>query len=486
MNETYSHEALPSLDLSLSKKLDDLSITKPAATMVSQYDPSEWEKANYYHGVSSHPPELLYRSNYLSNPFPHPKGRFHHIFPKTAHGVYNTRLNNVWHIVAPRIRDGLKSHHKIRYSAIQAARFITHGERGLDRLGPVVIWIAVHPNSTTAEDAHSVSGRILNLLGANRVDGVVVEWIEGTVERMGSNHRPGPPLLPITEQDNATYYVRRFLTARLGMPIARVDDSDAQGSVAFFFHENRDRRGNPSNRVLAVSCCHVLRQDTTVSYKFAGIAKAPADRVRLAGSRRFKRGVDEITATIQDKGEEGARLAQEIRERQAELNSNDQQAVRAAENIQVQSAKVMEDIAALADFYRAVETHWSSLESRIIGHIDWAPKITVDPEPTRYTKDIGTFEVDAVKFGPGFKGNVVDLGLYCLVFLVIASPDKVNLQGQNIVQPSLPASSIPTFVAGILSDIQSEANSESTAGLRASTWLVPILKTAMVTPVLLS
>lgn len=485
MNETYSHEALPSLDLSLSKKLDDMSITKPAATMVSQYDPSEWEKANYYHGVSSHPPELLYRSNYLSNPFPHPKGRFHHISPKTAHGVYNTRLNNFWHMVAPKIRDNLKSR-KIRYSAIQAARFSTHGEDGKDVLGPVVIWIAVHPNSTTAEDAHSVSGRILNLLEANRVDGVVVEWIEGTVERLGSNHRPGPPLLPITEQDNATYYVRRFLTARLGMPIARVDDSDAQGSVAFFFHENRDRRDNPSNRVLAVSCCHVLRKNTKVPYQFAGIAKAPADRVRLAGSRRFKRGVDEIKATIQDKGVEAARLAQEISERQAELNSNDQQAVRATENIKMQLDKVREDITALEVFCKDVETHWSPLESRTIGHLDWAPKISVGPEPTRYTKDIGTFEVDAERFGPEFKGNVVDLGLYCLVFLVIASPDKVNLQGQNIVQPSLPASSIPTFVAGILSDIQSEANSESTAGLRASTWLVPILKTAMVTPVLLS
>ena len=41
-----------------------------AVTMVSDYIPSEWEKKTYYHGVSVDPPELLYRSDYLDNPFP--------------------------------------------------------------------------------------------------------------------------------------------------------------------------------------------------------------------------------------------------------------------------------------------------------------------------------------------------------------------------------------------------------------------------------
>lgn len=69
--------------------------------MALPYNLSEWEKATYYHGVSVDPPELLYRSDYLVTPFPRPVDRIQHIPTKTAHGVFNTPLNPVWHTVAP-------------------------------------------------------------------------------------------------------------------------------------------------------------------------------------------------------------------------------------------------------------------------------------------------------------------------------------------------------------------------------------------------
>ena len=63
-------------------------------TMVSsQYNLTEFEKVTYYHGVSVDPPELLYRSNWLENPFPLPIGRIQHVPTKTAHGVFNTPLS---------------------------------------------------------------------------------------------------------------------------------------------------------------------------------------------------------------------------------------------------------------------------------------------------------------------------------------------------------------------------------------------------------
>ena len=146
--------------------------------MVSHYNLSEWEKDIYYHGVSVDIPRLLYRSDYLDKPFPRPVGRFQYTPPKTAHGVFNTPLNPVWHTVAPQIRDMLKVR-KIRYSAIHAVRFATHSEDGKESLGPIVIWIATHPASTSADDAHLASLEILDLLKTNNVHGAVVEWFEG-------------------------------------------------------------------------------------------------------------------------------------------------------------------------------------------------------------------------------------------------------------------------------------------------------------------
>lgn len=152
-------------------------------TSVSPYILSDWERITYYNGISPDPPELLYRSDLLENPFPFPKGRHPHLPTKTVYGVYNTPLNTVWDTVAPQICDKLKAR-KIRYSAIKLARFITDGEDGNNTRGPVVIWIATHPTTTTAENAHDASPEILDLLKDNGVEGVVVEWYEGAVERL--------------------------------------------------------------------------------------------------------------------------------------------------------------------------------------------------------------------------------------------------------------------------------------------------------------
>ncbi|EKM48866.1 uncharacterized protein PHACADRAFT_266035 [Phanerochaete carnosa HHB-10118-sp] len=107
---------------------------------VAPYILSEWERTTYYNGISSDHPELLYRSDLLENPFPVPKGRHPHLPTKTAHGVFDTPLNAVWDTVAPQICEFLKAR-KIRYSAINTARFVTHDEDGKNTLGPVVIWI---------------------------------------------------------------------------------------------------------------------------------------------------------------------------------------------------------------------------------------------------------------------------------------------------------------------------------------------------------
>lgn len=118
-------------------------------------------------------------------------------------------------------------------------------------LGPVVIWIAIHPNTTTAENAHNTSPDILAVLKTNEVEGVVVvEWYEGGIERLS-----GPLLMRVTSNKNPTHYIHCVFTAVLGMPISTVEreDDDAQGSVTLFFHKNNDKHGNPSTKVLSVS-----------------------------------------------------------------------------------------------------------------------------------------------------------------------------------------------------------------------------------------
>ena len=77
----------------------------------------------------------------------------------------------------------------------------------------------------------------------------------------------GPALMRVADETNPTHYVHRAFTAVLGMPIATKEreEVDAQGSVSFFFHENKTKNGKPSARVLAVSNKGIPRKDTTVN-----------------------------------------------------------------------------------------------------------------------------------------------------------------------------------------------------------------------------
>ena len=393
---------------------------------------SDWERTTYYNGISPDHPELLYRSDLLENPFPIPKGRHSHLPTKTVYGVFNTSLNTVWDIVAPQICEFLKALN-ICYSAIKAARFVTQGEDGKDTLGPIVIWIATHPTTTTAKNAHDASPGILALLKDNGVEGAVVEWYEGVVEKLS-----GPHLLRVTDNTNPTHYVRRFLTAALGMPIATAEREadDTQGSVMLFFHENKDKRGATSAKVFGVSNCHVLREDTTVEYEFKG-AGAPAQHVRLAGFHRFQRGLDEIKACVGGYGTDADLLAREIVELEAKPKSEDPEEA-AEDEVAVEAkreklAKVKKDIGVLEAFYKDASNQWGDIARRNIGHVDWAPQISVDVQGRKYTKDIGTFEIDAAKFKAQFKGNVVDLGAFCLIFLIFTSSNKNNLQDPSLL-----------------------------------------------------
>jgi len=413
-NQWSKHELLISPSSSVSSDTSaafSLSSSPLSTAVVTPHLISEYERTIYYHGISPDPPQLLWRSDLLSNPFSIPTGRYTHLPIKTAHGVFNKALSAVWHAVVPKIIKLLKDH-SIRYSAIKSVRFSTLCEDGQETLGPIVLWIAT-PSTTTAENARDVSPAILSILEAHGVKDMVVEWYEGMVEKLSA----GPRLLRVTERINSTHYVRRLFTALLGMPIAT---AEREGSVGFFFHENKTRSGDPSTRVLGISNNRVLHPDTTIDYEFKG-AGAPRQYVRLAGHRRFQRGLDEIKALIAGKVIEAGYLVENISRLEDEQKNQDpEEAEEIEQTLKTQMddlVKLKKEIVQLENFYKEVYGQWSDITLRNIGFVDWAPKISIDEvNGHKYTKDIATFEVDEVKFKSQFKGNVVDLGTFVSSF----------------------------------------------------------------------
>ncbi|KAG8815018.1 hypothetical protein FRC17_000886 [Serendipita sp. 399] len=394
----------------MSSHLSSLSFASDA-TVVFKYAPDEYERTTYYNGITGDDdhPELVYRSDFLTTPFPKPTGRYAHVPVKSIRGVFGTSLNGVWHIVGPQIRDLVKSC-KVHWSSIDPARFFTHGPPGEEEqgtLGPVVIWIGVKPGSTSPETAHDVSQQILALLQEKGVDNVVVEWREAEPQTLA-----GPPLLRHVGTGNATHHVRRFLTALIGVPLAteEMEEEDSQGTLTFWFHENRDKNGDPSDKVYGVSNCHVLRKNTAVKYEHKdGAAKK---LVRVCGMGRFQRGLDDITMAISDHSILAVYWARDIAKLQAK-QEQEQDPETARENRRLKRNLEQEDeaIADLEALHGEVTKQWSNIKLyRNIGYVQYAPAITVDQGDTCYTSDWAAFVAAEAKVKDQFEGNVVDLG----------------------------------------------------------------------------
>jgi len=228
------------------------------------------------------------------------------------------------------------------------------------------------------------------------------------------------------DDTNATHYVRRFLTALLGVPLAteEMEDEDSQGTLTLWFHENKDKNGNPSNKVYGVSNCHVLRKDTTVDYEHRG--GAPVDHVRVCGMRRFQRGLDEITDEIARRGIRSEIWTRDIVEMQVE-DRNHVENARAIKAKQRQLYDEMEAIADLEALHNDVTKFWSNIKlHRNIGHVQYAAAISVDVEGgTLYTSDWPAFLAAGAKVRDEFEGNVVDLGTFGLILFTL--PNENNL-----------------------------------------------------------
>ncbi len=153
----------------------------------------------WYHGLSGNPPKLMWRSDLETNPFPIPPPgtNFFKIPTKTAHGVFNTPLNDVWDdTVASRILASMKAH-GLKYSALEMARFSTVEDGKDETLGPIVVWIAVRPNTTNAGAVRDATPDILHILADVQITDVVVEWYEASVVRLVD-----PPLMSVKDNTN--------------------------------------------------------------------------------------------------------------------------------------------------------------------------------------------------------------------------------------------------------------------------------------------
>ena len=103
--------------------------------------------------------------------------------------------------------------------------------------------------------------------------------------------------------------------------------------------------------------------------------------------------VTTLTARSEGGGSNAGQAAGELVETQRELS------------------KTRMAIEELKKFFVKMKKQWTKPKDRVIGHVVWAPPISVSTAPHSYTKDVCVVKLDEKKFSQNFRRNVLDLGV---------------------------------------------------------------------------
>ena len=106
----------------------------------------------------------------------------------------------------------------------------------------------------------------------------------------------------------------------------------------------------------------------------------------------LEKRVTVLTARSEGSGPNAEQAAGELVETQRELS------------------KTRTAIQELKKFFVKIKKQWTKPKDRVIGHVIWAPPISVSTAPHGYTKDVCVIKLDEKKFSQNFRGNVLDLG----------------------------------------------------------------------------
>lgn len=373
----------------ITTTMSDLTLSNRERNLSNPPQLSGVEARCYYAGLYSRP-VLIARTGAI--PWEAPTGPEPYLRRKVLRVVGNHDIKDVWEDDLALKVHAVLEQKGVDWTSTDVVRIGYEDEPP----GTVVLWIGVKPGSVSYEVAIDAAFACRGLLLDHDIVDVDVEMRGSEVTRYA-----GPPLLRPVFNDDKVNACMPFTDA-LSIPICAELAPWAEGTSGFFLEE-----GGDGKRLLLVTARHAVFPESDNEPFEHEFPTQKRHNVLVFSETSFQQHlvsigydikIQHLVMDYQGRRLEGVQGEGHLAEVERE----------GARNGLKKAARKIKDLDTLR---KELEMHWSTDESRILGHVVFSPPIVPSAGPDGYTQDVAVIEIDASKIDPGsFRGNVIDIG----------------------------------------------------------------------------
>lgn len=390
----------------------DLDIWKGPAGILPRLPVSE-AHSDFY-GLPSNPTSIYH----TGAPWPVPLA--HWRIPKETRPICNHPIAPMWPKLGERIYKyfdsvGLKwtSIDPIRFAEVQVGK----------EPGPLFLWVGVMPKTLSCDDAKDAAVRCKAILTEYDIKDVEIAFRESVVTRSA-----GPQLLDYVPSVDPTADVCSPFTPALGLPIAPKVFPYFEGSGCLYLCE-----GGEPDRVLLLTARHVVLPPSEYSNSLYHRKdnNIPRRDVIHFGSEAYQNVLTSITGKIMHETLMADHYKDEIEYLGEVVEGEDTKIADTRKVLEVKLAGAKKSRASVNEFHGRITRFWTAESQRILGHVLYAPPISIGTGDKQFTEDWALVELNNEKFNwDTFQGNVINLGMFRSISLGSSSLTLIS-RNQN-------------------------------------------------------
>ncbi|KAH9948859.1 hypothetical protein B0H21DRAFT_882225 [Amylocystis lapponica] len=318
--------------------------------------------------------------------------------PKEARPVCIHAISSVWHELGEKIYKFFDSIN-LKWTSIDPVRFAEAEKEP----GPLFLWVGVLPGTLSADHAKHPAVRCKELLLEYGITDVEIAFRESIYTR-----HAGPQLLDHVSSVNPTVDVRVPFTPALGLQIAPKNFPYFEGTGCLYLCE-----GGESDRVFLLTARHVVLPPSKYPNELYHRQEnnMPRSEVIHLGSKAFQNALEAIMDKIGHWDSMVDGYEEELTGLGEHAEGEDPKAITERREITGKLEEARMAKGRVIDFYRPIASFWTAESQRILGHVVYAPPVSVGTGDSKFTEDCALVELNRAKFNwDAFRGNVIHLG----------------------------------------------------------------------------